>query len=100
MRSISNIAAGWDHICPSRDHDRSDPSIRETSMANGVVVEFAVFLMAAVVLTFVVVMFRRRTTPPELPAKVAQIGPVAERSQTMPPRPVPAAEASEAPPPV
>jgi hypothetical protein len=68
-------------------------------MANGVVAEFAAILMAAVVLTFVVVMFRRRTTQPELPAKVVQIRPVAERAQTLPPRLMPAAEGREAPPP-
>jgi hypothetical protein len=69
-------------------------------MANGVVVGFAAFLMTAVVLTFVVVMFRRRTTQPELPATVAQIRPVAERAQTLPSRPIPVADGREAPPPV
>jgi hypothetical protein len=69
-------------------------------MANGVVAGFAAFLMAAAVLTVVVVVFRRRTTQPELPAKVAQIRPVAERAQALPLRPMPAAEGREAPPPV
>jgi hypothetical protein len=69
-------------------------------MANGVFVGFAVFLVVAVVLIFVVVMFRKRTTRPELPAKVVQIRPVAERTQTLPPRPTPAAEGREAPPPI
>src|SRR4051812_30457872 len=73
---------------------------RERSMANGMVVEFAAFLMAAVVVTFVVVMFRRRTSQPEFPVNAAPVRPLSERSQLIEAKSVPAASRREVPPPL
>ena len=68
-------------------------------MANGIVVEFAAFLMAAVVVTFVVVMYWRRTSQPEFPVN-APVRPLSGRSKIGEAKNIPAAPSTEVPPPL
>ncbi len=68
-------------------------------MANGMVVEFAAFLMAAVVVTFVVAMYRRRTNQPEFPVN-APVRPLAERPQLVEAKNIHPADSREVQPPL
>ena len=69
-------------------------------MANRMVVEFAAFLMAAVVVTFVVAMYRRRrTSQPEFPVN-APVRPLAERPKLVEAKNIHPAHSREVQPPL